>query len=297
MITHKFIDYIAYNIDEKSVPFYSFKESIPPITNYKWGRKNYNGTRVYGGHNKTDKFKVIMSGLPLSILRTDFTDIETIENILSKGGNITRLDMAMDMYVVSDLITPDEFMKYYHDGLVVSSHIGTEENPYKPSVYSVLSGDEIQHQTLNFGDRKKRGRKGMVRVYDKGVELELGQYMITRLEVEDKQGKAQSSAKRIVECGDIGSVIKSRFDVNDDRFQSAIDAPSIDITRGSGRGKIENDDNNSRWKWLVETVAKSLGKAIALDENMGRGSANKELFIDAMYKGYDEFKVESLDKI
>src|SRR5680860_966484 len=99
MLTHKFIDYLQYSIDKKFTPVHGDAQIIRGIPNYPHGLKMPDETRVYFGHHKTDKPLVIMSGMAMHNIRQLIPEQEFIDQVLTDGGKITRLDMTMDIYV------------------------------------------------------------------------------------------------------------------------------------------------------------------------------------------------------
>lgn len=295
MITHKFIDYLQFNTFPEMIPVLDNAIPVTPFNGYKWGVRLEDQTRVYGGHNKSDKCLVIQSGEAMREIRENYSELQHLEQILSEGAKITRIDLAMDIYIDDCFLTPLDFVKFYGKGKIISCHA-----EYAPKFIGGLEIDQHNRmskniETLSFGDLKKRGKKGMARVYDKGIELDLEKYMITRVEVEDKRDKAHVSAKRVLDHG-VASVLKTRFDVEDDLYQSLIGAHSIDITRGTGKAKNKELEENSRWQWLIETVAPSLGKQLASDDLQGI-EENRLLFESAMLNSYIEhMQSNKLDK-
>lgn len=289
MITHKFLDWLQYSIDEKHAPMHDDPKILGGFEGYRYGWQNPDGTKVYTGHNKSQKALVIHSGQPMQKLRSIIDELDYIDDVLSKGAKFSRVDLAMDIYIHDDFIKPSDFLLWHMQGLIKSSH--AEVDP-------TFIGKQVKKremETVSFGDLAKRGKKGMVRVYDKGIELDLDRYLITRVEVEDKREKAHTSAKRLLKHS-VAEVLKTRFDVDHEKFQKAINAESIDITRGNAIDKEKEDGYRSRWTWLIETVAPVLGREIAKDELAGN-FGNRDLFEKEMTIAYHEYiRKNSFDK-
>lgn len=262
MLSEIFIDYLQYSIDERYIPSGVWK--ISPVQNYKAGYKDTTGIRYYVGNALTKKALVVMSGEPLIQTRNDgLTDSETIRLALERGGIISRIDMTCDIYLSDNFLLPTDFVNFWRQGKVVSKH-AEHEPKFIGSV--TQSGNEIE--TLNFGGGDRRAKHGMVRVYDKGLDLGLERFLITRIEVEDKRKYAQKSAERILDYG-IAPTLKTRFDVMDDTFNEALGTSVAPTHRGIAK-LHEVDEITRRWDWLFNQVAPSLGVAAKHDADNGR---------------------------
>lgn len=290
-MNEKTIDYLQYSMYVSREKLLSTCEQISPVRNYKQGYRQPNGVRVYTGNALTKKALFIVDGTTLHNMRVNgISNEDYIEKILTSGATISRIDLQVTQFVSDDLITPSDYLQMIRDNEVLSSHVkhGTKWLSSLDENYS----DNIE--TLYIGDMSNRGKRGIVRAYDKGVELDLGKYLISRLEVEDKRDKAHVSARRIVNGASVAEVLKTRFDCNNERWQNLIDADSIDTTRGEQIADTSEEDKmTSRWKWLTDVVAKSLGEAIAYDEDNGLGEGRKQLFELVMSEAYKSAKVDN----
>jgi len=284
-MNEKTIDYLQYSMFASLERFISTSETITPVRNYTAGFLQPNGVKVYFGNALTKKALFVATGSVLHNMRVNGVSNEDyIEKILTQGAKISRLDMQITQFVTDDLITPSDYADFVRKGHVVSSHS-------KYGAKYIASVDE-QYQdnieTVYIGDMSSRGKKGIIRAYDKGYEMDLGRYMISRLEVEDKREKAHTSAKRIVSGASIAEVIKTRFDVNDARWQDLIDAKSIDTSRGE-QISIENESSKmqKRWQWLIDKVAPVIAKSIDYDMSNGYGQDRLDMFNGAIKREYD----------
>lgn len=285
-MNEKSVDYLQYSMFASKDKFYQTSEQIPPVRNYRVGFRQADGTRIYFGNALSKKALFILDGRTLHNQRINGESNEDyIERVLTDGAKVSRIDLQVTQFVQSDLITPSDYLDMVREGQVLSAHV-------KHGVKWLSSLDENYRdnvETLYIGDMKKRGKRGIVRAYDKGVEMDLTKFLISRLEVEDKRDNAHTTAKRIASGVTVSEAIKSRFDIKNDRWQDLIGADSIDMTRGKQIvDSSEQDKMDSRWKWLIGTVAKSLGQAIAHDEINGMSEDNKLNFERAMAKAYSE---------
>jgi DNA relaxase NicK len=256
-MNEKHLDYIQASLffDESKFIENRYK-SAPKKSYYSRGYIDANGTTYHFGNPKSNKCLVTMSGRPLEILRSDgFTDCEIVCSLKKRDAKITRLDMALTQYVSDDLITIEDVKNWWKEGRITSSLV-------KHGARFISSFDDEngeRPETFYVGSMEKRGKQGIFRAYNKGIQLNLGDYLITRLEYEDRGDKADMSAERIAQGHDMGSVFKSRFDVSDERFQALCDAPAIDISRGAAKPKSEADESEEkRWAWLMTQVAPAI---------------------------------------
>lgn len=270
-----FIDYLQYSINYRKTP--AGNKSIKPIRNYKTATQNFDGGRTYYGNILTpEKALVIYSGNPLVMMRKNgLPTLDFIEQIIEAGGKISRIDMTVDFYVGDDFLTPNDFVEFWQNGIIESSHA-----EFEPKFYGTVTSDGTFLETLNFGDVSKRAKRGMVRVYDTGLTQNLDRYMITRVEVEDKREKAHSSAVRCIDYG-IASVLPTRFNVAHPTWIKGIGS-SIAPTHRGAKKETDKDDMTSRWEWLLTQVAPALKDAIVHDLSYERYDRIEEFlnFID-----------------
>lgn len=278
MIEHN-VDYIQcsrmlsekYNIEREH-------KAINGLRFYSHGYEDKLGVRYYYGNPNSKKALVIYSGRALHNHRVvGYDNIETINMLLSMGAKITRLDLCITEYIEDNLVTVDNVEQWFNEGLINSSL-----TKYGAKKIVALEEHYQQHtETLYIGNPKQRGSLGIFRAYDKGVELDLGKFMITRLEYEDRADKAHVSAKRLAQSKNIGSVFKTRLNVDSEQFQRICDSPEITTARGEqiDDGGIE-EKNDKRWTWLLSQVAPSLRKAIEQDKAQGLGVERLQRFLD-----------------
>lgn len=240
----------------------------PPVRFFKRGYIDEIGSRLYFGNSnpKATKALVIMTGAALQKLRDrGNSEAEIAQFAINQGGNISRLDMAVTEWVDEFLITMQDVENWVKWDLVDSTLM-----KYGAKKIEAIHQENNAIETLYIGDMKKRGEYGIFRAYDKGIELDLGQYMATRLEYEDRGEKAENSLKRIAETGDVGAVFRSRFNVYAANFERIIESEAVEIARGNGREKeTVFEALDARWEWLMKQVAPAIKDAYQKDVKLG----------------------------
>ena len=295
MYTEKFIDYLQYSIPFKNTSIPKDAKQIYPMKNYKNGFQDAFGIRIYTGNVRSDKPLYVLSAQALREVEKYVSIREHMESEIKKGAKFSRVDWAMDCFIGDDLIDIEDYMNWHKDGKIIMKDTWKETC----KVIASVTDKGEQNETLYFGNHKKRGKHGIVRVYDKGIDLgEVANAMI-RLEIEEKRDNAHTSAKRFIDGATVGEIIRTRFDVKDERFQSAINAQALDISRGEEEESEEEETQDSKWLWLVSQVAPVLGKQIALDAIDG-SRANFDIFqatVDMFYnKEIRKHNVEEMNK-
>jgi len=242
---------------------------IPPVPFYKRGYQSPEGVRYYYGNPKTQKALVICSGITLQTLRENGnTDADILQSYASKQAICSRIDLAVTDFIELEFVSLSDVERWWREGKIKSSHTsgGCKE------IISVPSEGEKAVQTLYIGDIKKRGSKGLFRAYDKGVEMDLEPFLITRLEIEDRGDKAMSTFKRIADTNDVAGNFRARFDVDDSEFERLMQSPVADITRGQNLQKRDEIEiRNARWHWLIDQVAPAIKQAIEDDAKLQLG--------------------------
>ena len=281
MLKTSTIDYMQYSIPEppdKTVLI----NPITPQRFYKFGYQDPNtGIRYYTGNPKSPKWLVIESGTALSRLE-HMSVIDHARQLQQAGAVFSRIDLAIDCHrEEDDIITVSEIMSWYQEGLIQSKHA-------KYDAKTVYNAAKANHETLYIGDMSKRGKKGIFRAYDKGVERGLLPNYVTRFELELKRDDSKLAVRRLQDHT-IEQVFASKFNIDHERWKQFIDSEPATLTRDKSQ---EQEDEQiklaSRWQWLITTIAPSLGRSIAQDALHGKLN-NYELFNSAVEKAYREY--------
>lgn len=230
-----------------------------PMQWYKRAYIDEDGVRYNFGNEKSKKALIVASGQACEWLYAKYSTTENVLAYLAADrSSISRFDIALTNYVDNDLITVSDFVEMWKNGEVESTLLdgGVKQ------VSSFDKDGEILPETFYLGDLEKRGKKGLFRAYDKGIQLDIGKYMITRFELEERGDKAKSSMKRILNGNSLESVMLSRVNVTNERFKRLVDAEPCKTLRGKAKEKIENEELDNTWKWLIEQVAPAIKKTI-----------------------------------
>jgi DNA relaxase NicK len=271
MENEKHLDYIqcSANIDEQEFRANDYPLSHP-MNFYKRGYIDGFGTRYYFGNPNSKKCLVVSAGKALQSLRNDGKqDNDIIASLIDLNGKFTRLDLAVTQIADGDMVTLKDLQRWFKKKKIKSP---LAERGAKLISTLELDGN-LYPETFYIGDLETRGDKGLFRAYDKGLQLGAMRDLMIRLELEERGDNAHNSAKRIAQGASIGSIFKTRFDIDNKKFQQCLDSPSVDISRNEAIPKDESiSDNERRWKWLIEQVAPSLKKAIE-QENVEAGKS------------------------
>lgn len=259
------IDYLhaSLMLSESVLIMKGFK-SLPPIKFYKRGYLHPFGFRIYFGNPNSVKAALVASGETMQSLRNDqHSDAEIVEWILSRGGEISRLDLAVTEWIEDELVTLEDVEKWYTQGLVDSALVAGQLK--KISTSYVGGGNQVE--TLYIGRMSRRGRDGIFRAYDKSIELGIGTELATRIELELKREKANNVAKRIANTNDIAGNFRTHFNVKSNDFERLMEAPAVPAVRGKNLVKqAESEEMARRWDWLLKQVAPALKQAIKDDD-------------------------------
>lgn len=274
------IDYIQASLwlSEAQIIMKGYRP-VSPIRFYKRGYLHPVGWRVYFGNPKSKKASIVASGETMQSLRNDcWLDAEVLDWLLSKGAQVSRLDLAVTEWIEDELVTLEDVQTWYEKDLI--------ESPLIAGGARVISGYDkersAQLETFYVGSMKGRGKKGIFRAYDKGIELNLEKYMVTRLELEMKGKNAHNTARRLAESNDIAGNFRSRFNVKAKEFERVMDADAVVLRRGAAQVKEdENETVEKRWNWLMTQVAPSLKQAIKDEQDAGRGDDRLTKFLIA----------------
>lgn len=254
-------------------------QHVPAPRFYKRGFSDENGLRYYFGNPNSKKCLIVASGQALHNMRCDGRNDQFIINWALEGqGTITRLDIAVTDWIEDSLVLVEDVQNWYEQGRVESnlSFAGGK------AISSITRDEPSTLETFYIGSLKKRGKAGIFRAYDKGIELDLGKYLCTRLELEFRGDNAHNTAKRIAQSGDIAGNFRAKLNVKHNEFDRLMDAPIADISRGKAKDKDNEEDKMSKkWQWLTEKVAPVLKEAHSWDEKHNKGDDRMYWFLRA----------------
>jgi DNA relaxase NicK len=253
---------------------------VSPVQFYNRGYRDKYGIRYYFSNNvKNKRAFVVASGETMENLRSLRNDYEIIAWALDAGAKFSRLDLAVTQWNTFDgLVQLEDIETWCVNGLIQSNLLegGIKE------ISSINDKNRLVKETLYIGDMQKRAKRGIFRAYDKGIELNIGEYMATRLELELKRDKAHSTALRLAQTNDIAGNFRAYFNVRHDDFDRLMDAGAVSTKRGKAKVRVEErEEMKKRWDWLINQVAPAMKSAIAHDRLMGLGDTNITRFLQA----------------
>lgn len=267
------IDYLQMNTLLRESDFYNPDiKPIPPVKFYKRGYCDGLGVRFYFGNPNSKRALVVVSGGSLEAIRgRGVSDGDILERYLNLGAILTRIDLAITDYIENDFCTVDMVKSWVRDGQVSSNWVG-----YGSTSLSKMSEDGSDRlETFYVGEMAQRGKKGIFRAYDKGIQSGLDAEIITRLEVELRRDKAHNTAQRLVKTGDIAGNFRTSFDSSSEEFERLMESPAVVAVRGKGQEKIEEDEKMAkRWEWLINQVAPALNEAVKYEKKQDPLQAN-----------------------
>lgn len=282
----RFIDYMSFSAqfeemvcveavnEDKTRKF----EPIPAIQFYKRGYRDKFGIRYYFGNPKSQKAQVVCSGSVMENLRSLRNDYEIVGWALEAGGQFSRIDLAVTNWQTLDgMIFVEDVQKWVENDLIDSALLSGGAK----TITEVCATGKNVVQTLYVGSMKERGKKGIFRAYDKGIELDLGPYIGTRLELELKREKADIVARRLAETNDISGNFRAYFNVKHREFERLMDADAVSTKRGKAKEREEEEAAlKKRWEWLINQVAPSLRQAIEDDRKNSLSDINLIKFLN-----------------
>lgn len=174
---------------------------------------------------------------------------------LSETGKLSRLDIALDVRNVQI-----DIRQLHQDALNGKIKTRVQSIDY---VESAKRGQEFGARTLYIGSMKKR--KKLLRVYDKGMQLNLDDYL-TRFELETHGEIARNAALSLLDNIDhmastISGMIRGYADMSESVPDEIFTSQSIKIA-------LPKYKRSNTAQWLIDTVAKTLAKEVYTDYNV-----------------------------
>lgn len=266
------IDYIQYSIDENPMVFEDTAEHTKSnMTFYKNMSTYTGGIRVYTGNPNTDKQLVVMSGK--SCEYHEHRIMEIIETVIENGGTFSRIDFAC---TTDDGETLAKFVSAIAEGKLISKRFKIEDS-------KMITDVKTNVETCYVGDMKKRGKRGIFRAYNKGIEQGLGIDLI-RFELECKRQVANTNARRLRDGMSIGNIIRNSVDLADSKWYSDLMGEKTPPLRLNDEKPEFETESQKRWMWLYNQVAPALGKA--LFDDFINDENNRERFWEIVEKSY-----------
>ena len=231
------------------------------MTNYA------NGAVVYEGNANSEKKLVVMSG---SVCAKFNMDRQWMQSLVSTRETlVSRIDLCV---TVSNNILD----------LIQKDHRSIQSKLYNK--IQIISDADYTPQTIYVGDFANRKKKGIVRAYDKALQLGLGDLSMYRLEVELKQKHAKIASKRLAMGQSIPSIMQSKFKIDrpwfNDIFGDEISTMRFNDTKDDNVSEIVK-----KMAWIEKQVMPSL-KYIS-DYDKKNGTKNMDRILSQLNINYE----------
>ena len=249
----KRVDYLQYTSDV--VPRFLGSEFLrrrSPLPFYKACQEYPCGTLMYYGNVNSEKYLIQMPGRACE----EYTvkgELLPLKTCFDYGGRVSRLDLAVTAEGNENL---EKFRIAVGNDMVLSDR-------FENDAPKLICSKDGSVETVYVGSLKNRGKKGIFRAYDKGLESGLAANF-SRFELEIRRKPATTAARRLNIGHDIGDIIRNVIDIpGDEWWVDMMGAKSEKLP--SFKGEPETDPIARRWHWLCEQVAPALAKLILLD--------------------------------
>lgn len=235
-----------------------------PVRFYRTGLKYPCGTIASYGNPNSSKWLVSMSSK--SIEEHGFLDEDGAREFVAERVNVgcefSRVDMAITAKH-DGALTIDTVRNWIKDGQLTGPEhrIG--------HVKSIVNDHDERGETIYIGDMSTRGKRGIIRVYDKGLERGMSPNLLTRFEIEEKRSTAHHIARQLADGDSLASLIGSRLQFDNETWAMLTNdeiAPERRYTH-----EKQPDELDNTWIWLIERIAPVLGRKSAFDEHSGEG--------------------------
>lgn len=260
------VDYLQFSSELKPAQLFAYQRlqtDKSPNKFYKLQMTYEHGLRVLTGNPNSEKFLYILSGQTCDDINIT---PQLMTQILNENSNISRIDFAVtvDINIIDHIWQNREktVTEMYKEPLRLERGI---ENPNTETIY--------------FGEQKRRGKKGIVRVYDKGIESGIGG-LWHRIELECKRKHAQVSAKRYAIGERIESIMNAKFRIDTELYKSIM-SDEVSICRIKLEKHTTQDTEIERkMSWLMRQVKPTLQYVIDYDKQ--NGTNNFAMILDSL---------------
>lgn len=272
MINKEFkIDYLQFSAERTPQWLANAQEDIRKRSNkqfYTHMTKYLNGAVSYEGNVNTDKKLFVLSGAVCS--RIGITP-EWVKSLIDDDGIVSRIDLCMTCD--DNILT-----KIQRDHKHIMSEMYNK--------IQIISDVEYTPQTIYIGDFEKRKTKGIVRAYDKGLQMKIEGVSMYRIEVELKQKHAKIAAKRYAHGEAIPSLMNGKFRI-ERKWYDDIFGNDISTMRFNDVSKLPVQEIDRKMAWLESQVVPSLKYVIDYDKE--NGTHNFKLLMKRLGMDYQEF--------
>jgi len=246
------IDYIQFSMD--GLPQWLLKEQSDyqkksNLRFYSHQTRYANGALMYEGNPNTDKRLYVLSGASCEHLKVDR---EWVKSVIDDDGTVSRIDFAMTTDVN---ILP----------LLQKDHKSIQSRMFVDM--KIISDAEYTPQTIYCGDMSRRGKKGILRAYDKGLQLGVDLPMY-RIELELRRKHAEISSKRYAHGETIPAIMNSKFKI-DRAWYMDIFGSDESTMRFPDTSELDMSEIERKMLWLEKQVMPSIQFVIDYDKEHG----------------------------
>ena len=270
------IDYLQFSATIEAIFSITSIEEFQKRSNipfYESMTKYDNGIIRYDGNPNTEKSLYILTG---SVCETLGVDELFCNQVLDEfHGKASRLDLAMttDQSILA-LILKDK-------DKIISEMF---------QQIKIIADADFTPETIYIGDIKKRGKKGIVRAYDKGLQMGLEGVTRHRIEIELKRDQADLALKRIASGNSIQSVMNSKFRI-DVEWYKLMFGEDIAINRFKDLTNVERKEIDKKMAWVEKQVIPSLRYIIDYDRD--NNTQNFKRLMKRLGLDYETFDINS----
>jgi hypothetical protein len=254
---NKIIDYLQYT--STVIPRFLGKDFLQrrsPIPFYKACNEYPCGTVVLYGNVNSDKYLIQMAGKACKEY-TFAGEMLPLTTCFAYGGKVSRLDLAVT-------VDEQETLKKFRNVVGTEKLVSKRFEQDAPKLICSANGDV---ETIYIGSLKKRGKKGIFRAYDKGLEGGLGETYI-RFELEVRRKLANTAAKRLNKGHSIGDLIRNVVDLPGEQWWIDMMGAKSDTLPYFFPDDL-GDPVERRWHWLCTQVAPALAKLLVIEAKHG----------------------------
>lgn len=191
-------------------------------------------------------------------------DHEFCARIIKEQATVSRIDLC--------LTTDFNFLP-----LIPQSVDKIESHMFRD--IKIISDERYTPQTIYIGDFEKRGKNGIVRAYDKGLQLGLPELNQFRLEYESKRKHADITAKRLASGETIADCMNAKFRIDSqwyvDMLGNGMSTKRFDTVDSDTVSEIQK-----KMLWIEKQVIPSL--QYVLDYDKINGTNNFESIINKL---------------
>lgn len=253
-------DYLTFTSDEPPRGWGHPEQINSPVRFYKTGLRYACGTLASFGNPNSDKWLVSMSAKAIASrgLQDDTTARRFMKQRIGEGCKFSRVDMAVTVEHDGN-VSIDDVRDWIQSGDLVGPKHRIEH------VKTIHNEREQRGETIYIGDMGKRAKRGIIRIYDKGLEMGKVANKITRFEVEEKRDTAHHIARSFNDGQSIAQLIASRLQFNNDMWRQ-LTVDELPERMWYKSDEIEHEGDKT-WVWLIEQIAPVLGRKSAMSEH------------------------------